>query len=97
MLALVLLWRNSTAHADPLSSCSKALDACKVVVSDYGVLAKSKDSELAICSTGFNQMLTKTQDLSNTVQDRDDQLNKFYRNPFIMVLVGAVIYGVIKR
>lgn len=74
-----------------------ALNKCDVVVHDCAELRAAEDAEIKLCNQGLNQLVTQNKDLTQAVEDKDTQLARYYRNPIVMFLLGAVVYGVIKR
>lgn len=73
------------------------LTKCDTVVHDCAELKTAQDAEIKLCNDGLNQLVTQTQTLNQAVEDKDAQLDRIYRNPIVMFLLGAVVYGVIKR
>lgn len=67
-----------------LSKCTKAEDACKVAL-------EAKDAEVSLCKLGLDQGIGRTQTLERALEQKNDELTRFYRNPATMITLGAIV------
>ena len=68
---------------DSLMLCDNALMLC-------GQTVDAKNKEIQICRLGLKQSINSSALLRLEIKDRDEQLGRFYRNPFIMLGLGLV-------
>lgn len=75
----------SPAKADcptTLEKCDKALTAC-----DAALEARKK--EVSLCNLALTQTLDQNYNLNLQLDDKNAELNKWYRNPFVVFALGV--------
>lgn len=71
-----------------LNSCDSALTACDAALT-------ARKEEVKLCNLALQQATDSAVSLSLEVKEKDAQLGAWYRNPFIMVALGAVAAAII--
>lgn len=77
----------TTGRADcqtNLKKCDEAVESCKAAL-------EARKEEIKLCRLGLSQSLDRNDQLARELDDKNSQLQKFYRNPFIMTTLGVVI------
>lgn len=89
MIGLSLLL-TSPARAD----CTTQVALCEQALGSCAHLVDAQKKEIGLCRLGLTQSLDNNAMLSIEIKDKQDQLQSWYRNPFVMVAVGLVLGGV---
>lgn len=53
-----------------------------------------RGKEIELCNLALKQSMTNTALSDKKVMERDDQLGAWYRNPFVVITLGAIIGGI---
>lgn len=94
----------TVARAEP-PDCKPQIDTerkrCQVVLDQCDKTIAAKDKALELSDLAIKDCVKANGELQTQVNNTNDQLSAWYRNPFIMfgigVLAGGVTYGLLKK
>jgi hypothetical protein len=91
---------NSCAYAAPVN-CSAEREKCKKVIDAADKAIAAKDQQIALSDLALKTCRTENSNYQEQVEAAQAANAKFYRNPFIMMLLGAaaasVTYVLLKK
>lgn len=72
------------------SLTAQAETSCREVISKCDDALAAKNKQISKLELGLTQCAGRTVDLQAQIQSKNEQLQAFYRNPFVMLALGAV-------
>lgn len=68
---------------------------CNDVIAKCDAALAAKDEQIRLSDLALKQSMEFSGNLAVVAQDRERQLNAWYRNPFIMLILGAAVGGLV--
>lgn len=66
------------------TQCKEVIQKCDKALSDKNKAIKSADKVISTCKEQNGKLITQ-------VKEKDEDLNKWYRNPFVVGLLGIAV------
>lgn len=76
------------------ATCDSVLDKCVVAVAECRIAKDERNKEVELCRLGLTQAREYGGLMTEKVIERDDQLSAWYRNPFVVGVIGVLIGGI---
>lgn len=96
-----MLFLSHSALANQTKNSCDLAEKCKDVIAKCDATIEAKNKALGLCNLALVKAEESNGALQTQVTDKNDQLGSWYRNPFIVgimgVLAGGAAYALIKK
>ena len=89
MRIITILLCFSLIAPNAIADCESTLEACDKAVETCKKAKEAKDGALQLCNLALTESIDEVARLNGVVDERNEQLDAWYRNPFIMGILGV--------
>ena len=88
MRILIILLSLNLIASPAVASCEEVLDSCNTAVEKCKDTVDAKNETIRLCNLMVTDAVGEVGRLNGVVADRNEQLDAWYRNPWIVGILG---------